>query len=133
MMTTVNISHLCKDSRFAEVLPTGLQFKGSSAGPEILVAAPKDLAEAVFKRLLNLPTLPWMSGAIRFVALDEAQSTFHGEETFDEMLCLPRVLDQELDEQSIHHALLTTLRLCAKLGMISGRGLGDPRLLAHVA
>jgi len=132
-MIDVNISQLCNANRFAEVLPTGYQFTGASSGPEILVAAPKHLASAVFKRLLNLPTLPWMRGAIRFVELDAAQSTYRGEKTFDEMLCLPCVQDQELDEQSIRHALLTTLRLCAKLGMISGRGLGDPRLLSHVA
>ncbi len=132
-MNDVNISQLCNANRFAEVLPTGFKFTGTDLGPQILVAAPKHLAEEVFKRMLNLPTLPWMSGAIQIVELEDAQNTYHSEETFDEMLCLPCVQDQELDDESIRRALLTTLRLCAKLGMISGRGLGDPRLLAHVA
>jgi hypothetical protein len=128
------------DLPFAEVLvnfnssmPYGVRFGGDRPGPNALFAAPATIIDAVSRRLIKLPTLPWIWGHLYLISPDMMSS----EHQADVTSCLPSVVfddiiiseasDQEPDDIS-DAAYWTVLRLCSRLGMIQGRGvaLADP-------
>lgn len=122
--------------KFVEVLTAetsgdivGYRFGGSQPGPNALVAGDAALMEALFERLNQLPTLPWMWGKLYLVALDdtecgdlnEVQRTLCGT-VLDELVLLPHTLGEPACQHSSDRAYWTTLRMCRQLGMIQGRG-----------
>lgn len=124
---------ICK---FVEVLTAhtsgeaiGYRFGGDRPGPDALVAGDVALMEALFDRLHNLPTLPWMWGKLYLVALDGVECTglpdiarCIPDMSFDALVMLPYTPGRDTHDYSVDRAYWTSLRLCRKLGMIQGRG-----------
>ena len=121
---------------FVEVLTTardggifGHKLTGANTGPSLLVAGHRNLVTAILDRLVGLPTLPWMRGAITLIILEDldfdaySHSMRMGQtDKFDEILCLPYTTDPESTADAALQGYRTILRLCARLGMIAGRG-----------
>jgi len=108
----------------------GLRIGGKYAGPKVLVAGHDPLTGMVCNRLLRLPTTHWLRGTLTLVdlnAFDDAAVSYHfsavTEGPPDELLFLPFVADAALQEVAVKEGYWSILRLCAKLGMISGRGI----------
>jgi hypothetical protein len=113
-----------KDLPFAEVLvnphariPYGVRFGGDRPGP----------IETVARRMIKLPTLPWIWGHIYLISSDMISS---GQQV-DVTSCLPNVIFDDItisaasnqdSTDTLDAAYWTVLRLCARLGMIQGRG-----------
>ena len=124
------------ECRFVEVLTTardggtfGHKLTGAHSGPNVLVAGHRNLVSGILERLIALPTLPWMRGAITLIILEDldfesyVQSLRTGPaDLFDEILCLPYTADRESTEDAALQGYRTILRQCARLGMIAGRG-----------
>jgi len=107
----------------------GYRLGGYHAGPSVLVAGHAPVANQVYDRLLRLPTIGWMHGTLTLVLLNELEQ--HGFQAYlghrieprpDEMHFLSYHLDTSFHEEAAEEGYWSTLRLCAKLGMISGRG-----------
>ena len=122
--------------KFVEVLtanisgePIGYRFGGDRPGPNALVAGDAALMEALFDRLYNLPTLPWMWGKLHLVTLDGVECTglpdiarCIPDMSFDALVMLPYAPGADTHDFSVDRAYWATLRLCRQLGMIHGRG-----------
>jgi len=107
----------------------GHRIGGAFAGPKLMVAADAPLAEAVFKRLTKLPTLPWMRGELWVINLTSfnEHTILHlpatlWETPIERTVVLPHVTSDTLSEEIATEAYWSVLRLCSDLGMISGRG-----------
>jgi hypothetical protein len=123
-----------KDLPFAEVLvnphariPYGVRFGGDRPGPSALFTAPSTTIETVARRMIKLPTLPWIWGHIYLISSDMISS---GQQV-DVTSCLPNVIFDDItisaasnqdSTDTLDAAYWTVLRLCARLGMIQGRG-----------
>lgn len=127
------------DCGYVEVLTThntgavyGHRLVGAAAGPQVLIAGFCPSAEQVFERILSIPTLPWMRGTLLLVRLEllddlpEDLSSYSGFGKVDHTVVLPWCESCELDETHIRRCYYMTLRTCADLGMISGRGVPAP-------
>ena len=108
----------------------GYRFGGFNAGPSLLVAGHDPVATMVYDRLLQLPTLAWMRGSLTLVFLHalERDSMTPRLETLvapkpDEIAFLPYQMDEAFHEEAAKEGYWTVLRLCASIGMISGRGI----------
>lgn len=138
MMETGDVDRTaCK---FVEVLTTkdsgeaiGYRFGGDRPGPNALVAGDAPLMEALFERLHDLPTLPWMWGKLYLVTLDGVECTglpdisrCIPDMTFDALILLPYAPGADTHDFSVDRAYWDSLRLCRQLGMIEGRGVVDP-------
>ncbi|WP_286910886.1 hypothetical protein [Roseovarius sp.] len=109
-------------------LVIGHRLTGASAGPQLVVAGVCPSADAVFDRILSIPTLPWMRGnlvLLRLDRLEDAAEMLHEIQhigTIDRTIFLPwpdtEVPSKPLIRQSYH----MVLRACTELGMIAGRG-----------
>lgn len=123
------------DAGYVEVLTTsnnggvfGYRLKGASAGPQVVAAGVCPSAEQVFERLLRIPTLPWMRGAlvlIRLDALDDMLGDLNGLAPLgpiDRTIILPWSSANRPSEAEVRRNYHLVLRACADLGMISGRG-----------
>ncbi len=122
--------------RFVEVLTAqdsgeniGYRFGGDRPGPNALVAGDATLMDALFDRLCNLPTLPWMWGKLYLVTLDGVECTglpdiarCIPDMAFDALVMLPNEPAEHTRDFSLDRAYWATLRLCRQLGMIEGRG-----------
>ncbi len=129
-------AHSTQTPRFTERLtypghdiPYGYSIGGAFAGPRVLVAGETDLVRATFARLSKLPTLPWMRGQLLIVDLEAADTDTASRATddiwktpFDEMIMLPFASRESSFKQGVDDFYWSVLRLCADLGMISGRG-----------
>ncbi|MGB3246211.1 MAG: hypothetical protein WBB25_16875 [Sulfitobacter sp.] len=128
-----------EDCKFVDVLTAsisgeaiGYRFGGGRPGPNALVAGDARLMEALFVRLNNLPTLPWMWGCLYLVTLDEIECTGMADikrclpdVPFDEMILHPYAPGPDTHDFSVERAYWKTLRLCRNLGMIAGRGISE--------
>lgn len=107
----------------------GYRLVGASAGPQVAVLGSCAAAELAFDRLMNIPTLPWMRGnlvLIQIDALDAAFSQIDALESLgpiDRTITLPRASAVVPTEAEVRQYYQSVLRVCAELGMISGRGL----------
>lgn len=105
--------------------PVGYHVAGMRRGPTLLVAGQGDVIGAAYRRILTLPSLPWIRGNLLLVhfedkypdldtkILDEAATRFSA---VDDTLHLIGSAD---DRQDVYW---TILRFVAQYGMISGRG-----------
>lgn len=107
----------------------GYHIGGAFAGPKLLVTADMSLLASVFDRLSNLPTLPWMRGELWMINLnafdDSAKLQVPSslwDTPFDATIMLPYEHSGFPEKSAIAEGYWTVLRLCADLGMISGRG-----------
>lgn len=107
----------------------GYRLVGASAGPQVAVLGSCAAAELAFDRLMNIPTLPWMRGnlvLIQIDALDDSFSQIDALEslgTVDRTITLPQASAVVPTEAEVRQYYQSVLRVCADLGMISGRGL----------
>ncbi|WP_157033288.1 hypothetical protein [Loktanella sp. S4079] len=128
-----------QDSGFAEVLatkktgrPFGYRLQGSSAGPQLVVAAAHPKTEAVFERILRIPTLPWMRGTMVLIKLDALDDLFADLGLLDPLgqvdrtIMLPWADTKAARDRQLRHNYHLILRACTELGMISGRGVSYP-------
>jgi len=125
------------DGRFVEILTSnstgdviGYRFGGGQAGPNVMAAAYGQISEYLFDRLAELPTIPWMWGKLFIVNLDALTDTelrnparLIAETPIDEVLMLPVAALQGDDATAAEQSYWATLKLCASLGMIQGRGI----------
>lgn len=122
---------------FVEVLTSedgvrviGYRFIGGRPGPCIMIAGFSPVAHAVFDRLLTIPTLPWLRGTLYMMMPDgldqiDGQSVagFVPDGQVDEVMFLPDSGSREGFIDAVREGYWMTLRLCARLGMIDGRGI----------
>ncbi|MEP3639456.1 MAG: hypothetical protein ABJN14_19570 [Paracoccaceae bacterium] len=118
-----------KANGFGPVL--GYHVAGCKAGPNLLVTAAEPDADEVFRRLLSIPTLPWLRGHLFLLHLDKTGGSVTEQmpemmdeylENIDGRLCLT-------DLQNAQAGYWTILRFCTQYGMISGRGVPAPALV----
>jgi len=116
----------------------GFLIGGHSAGPNIVVAGSTRLTGQVYQRLLLLPTLSRLKGQLFLLDLDRLDGP-DGIETVRDLLPEDAEIDGQLflpfvgvddmwgDVQhgAVKEAYWSVLRLCAALGMISGRGIPE--------
>ena len=125
-----------QDATFADVLIDprfgknfGYCFGGDRPGPNAMLAAWSPTIDAVARRLILLPTLPWMWGHLYLVALDLVDTDLHADMalcmadvTFDEVSVLAHPGREQLEESDHDAGYWAVLRMCTGLGMIQGRG-----------
>lgn len=118
-------------------LPLGYKFSGLRAGPAALISAQSRITDAIFERLALVPTLPWLRGSIYLMSqevMDRADARIlkaaMAEVAFDEAILLP-FADASDTEKAACQGYWTTLRLCARLGIIKGRGVPRSTVAAH--
>lgn len=135
------MTYICDDfesgGHFVRVLTSpatgnifGYRINGGFPGPSLAAFGPRDTVEGVFNALLEIPTLPWMQGALTLVWFE---ADAHRLSDFD-------ILEDEapIDHTLLLHgtnapctqnrdALIRVLRTATKLGMISGRGVPADR------
>ncbi|MEJ6404929.1 hypothetical protein [Yoonia sp. 2307UL14-13] len=103
--------------------PLGYRLGGFRAGPSLVVTGCDRVAEAVFDRLLAVPTLAWMRGRLTLIFMDrldgEAFDELEPSLPVDQTIILPH--DAVADDM-VTAAYWMVLRACTQLGMIDGRG-----------
>ncbi len=106
----------------------GYVLTGRLPGPTLVVADHGDLGRAVVARLRRLPTLPWMRGRIVVVSLDrlgagdQARTLGGCIGSYDRIVHLPLAGRGGQTEAAAEQGYWAVLRMAARLGMISGRG-----------
>ena len=102
---------------------------GSKPGPHVVVCGCLPLIEALHERLSLVPTVPWIWGVVHLLSLDafdEPHSqAVHGLLSYvrsDETIMLPYVPVDGKYGDAEEQGYRSVLRLCSKLGMITGRG-----------
>ncbi|SPH23973.1 hypothetical protein DEA8626_03050 [Defluviimonas aquaemixtae] len=126
------------DCRFIEVLndardarPFGYRIGGIRPGPTAVVAGHSPIAQDIYERLLDLPTLPWLRGSLVLITLDALDVASIDDELIDLIGPVDRTLhlpfpSREDHDEAVRQGYWTVLKLCAQLGMISGRGVSMP-------
>lgn len=119
----------------------GFKVGGNFPGPNALVSGYAELTKPVYQRLLLIPTLAWMRGTLFLITLERLDQLqldanlleiIGADGPVDDQVTLPSLnttsLGEEAREKLIRHGYNAALQLCARLGMISGRGvsLSDP-------
>lgn len=125
------------DAKYVDVITsqqgghvTGYRLQGSRPGPNLLVAGFSPCADAIYDRLLNLPTLPWLRGTLSMLLLDtpnisdRSVTELTGPGTrIDDVLFLPfNTMEPDHMADHVRSGYRSVLRLCERLGMIDGRG-----------
>ena len=112
---------------------------GLRPGPVVVVSGFTALASPVYDRLLELSSLPFIRGTLLLVYTDRLGKTprqFETIQAVDELLFLPFVEVDSADATDLaearEEAYWTILSLCARLGMIAGRGI-PPRYSGHLS
>lgn len=105
----------------------GYRIGGARPGPTVVVAGYAPVAPGIYDRLLKLPTLPWMRGTLVLVTLDALDAAAIDEELVGQTGPVERILllpypARSDSEREIRRGYWTVLKTCARLGMISGRG-----------
>lgn len=107
----------------------GYRIGGARPGPNIIVSCFSPVAGGVLDRLMSLPTIPWLRGTICLIMVDQLDDQVGPEpllygpgERVDEILFLPYHSDLVGEPKAIKDGYWLILRLCARLGMIDGRG-----------
>lgn len=124
--------------RYVEVLndrrdarPFGFRIGGVRPGPTAVVAGYSPVAQEIYERLLDLPTLPWLRGSLVLITLDALDVALIDDEMIDLIGPVDRTLHLPFPtrtnrEAAVREGYWAVLKLCAQLGMISGRGVGRP-------
>ena len=109
----------------------GYRIVGSKLGPQVVVAGSCDASTAVFERLLAIPTLPWLRGNLVLILLDALDDIVHDISSIESIGHVDRTImlansptddgGKALNQKNYH----MILRVCAELGMISGRGVAS--------
>lgn len=126
-------------SGYVEVLTTqksgevfGYKLVGQASGPQVAVFGACVSAAHAFDRLLSIPTLPWMRGNLVLIRADALEcivsdlSSLVRVGTVDRTLILPWTNLDQADPVLVRRYYRDVLRTCARLGMISGRGIFEP-------
>ena len=116
----------------------GFRVGGLMAGPNVVVACEAALARQVYQRLLLIPSLNRLRGRLFLISLDRLDDlqelgSLRGllgvTGPVDNILTLPAVELETLDETAaaelIRRNYYGVLRLCARMGMVQGRGIPD--------
>lgn len=136
-----------EESKFVEVLTSedfgeliGYRIGGGRPGPSAVLAGDPDLIEALFERLMAVPTLPWMWGRLHLVSLEFIESgnlhelqTCLPEVKVDGLILLPNPKSDESHDVAVNDGYWAGLRLCSQLGMIEGRGVKPAENRAVIA
>lgn len=98
---------------------------GHFSGPVVAVCAFGAVAELVFSRLQNVPTLPWLRGSLHLIRVDELGCVSQVPNSIDpdEIIMLEAPSSQKDKAAAAESGYWDVLRLCASLGMIEGRGI----------
>lgn len=116
----------------------GYRIGGLLHGPDVAVSCQAALAKQVFQRLLLIPSLNRMKGRLFLISLDRLEDP-QGCVSLHELLGLGRAVDgiltlppvelDTLDEAAamelVRRNYFAVLRLCARMGMVNGRGIPD--------
>lgn len=107
----------------------GYRLGGIYAGPHVVVAGHDPIADMTYSRLISLPTIGWMRGSLTLLLMNAMERRGLLDNTMnaldpkpDEIHFLPYNLDPAFHTEAAVSGYRSTLRLCASLGMISGRG-----------
>ncbi|KQB95526.1 hypothetical protein AL073_14925 [Loktanella sp. 1ANDIMAR09] len=107
----------------------GYRLGGIYAGPHVVVAGHDPIADMTYSRLISLPTIGWMRGSLTLLLMNAMERCGLLDDTvnaldprLDEIHFLPNNLDPAFHAEAAVSGYRSTLRLCARLGMISGRG-----------
>ncbi|MGR3434635.1 MAG: hypothetical protein ACU0CO_07070 [Shimia sp.] len=117
----------------------GFVVGGAQPGPVLVVSGATGQAAAVFQRLMLLPSLARIRGRLFLVHL-EAAETATGAATLRDMLPPADLIDRHLSlpflrdggeqtDDGVTRAYWQVLDLAARMGMISGRGVPERRML----
>lgn len=118
--------------------PYGFEVGGLAAGPNVLVGCHSALARQVYQRLLLIPSLNRIRGRLFLLALDRL-GDFGALGSLDELpgvtgpidrvMTLPSIELDALDDRAaaelVRRNYYAVLRLCARMGMVQGRGIPD--------
>lgn len=117
----------------ASTKPLGFRVTGHRAGPSVVVAGHGSDAQAFFRRLLMIESLPWLRGDLVLLSLDN-HHTVPDEVVLDQVYAEMGRVDRTLHLTDGKSADLywTILRFLARVGMISGRGVPDWRPVPRV-
>lgn len=116
----------------------GFRVGGLVNGPDVVVACQAALARQVYQRLLLIPSLNRLKGKLFLISLDRLDDlqelgSLRGllgvNGPIDHILTLPAVELDTLDEiaatELVRRKYYAVLRLCARMGMVQGRGIPD--------
>jgi|SRR6056297_2350626 len=114
----------------------GFRVGGLVNGPDVVVACQAALARQVYQRLLLIPSLNRLKGQLFLISLDRLDDlqdfgSLRGllgvSGPIDHILTLPSVELDTLDETAatelVRRNYYAVLRLCARMGMVQGRGI----------
>ncbi len=111
----------------------GYRILGAAVGPTALVTGDRATVSPVFHRIVQLPGLPRLRGRLVLAYLDSLAASGKlrnlgnlTPENVDRSIFItfhaPRATPPDVRARVQHDAYWSILRLCANLGMISGRG-----------
>jgi len=116
----------------------GFRVGGLMDGPNVVVACQATLARQVYQRLLLIPSLNRLKGQLFLISLDRLDdlqdiASLRGllgvRRPIDHILTLPAMELDKLDETAatelVRRNYYAVLRLCARMGMVQGRGIPD--------
>lgn len=113
----------------------GYRIGGHTAGPDVLVVGYRAASAEAFHRLAQLPSLPFLLGRVTLIyqeALEDARSGFGYARISGRQIDGSLFISYDaagMDGASLdrvrHGAYWSVLRLCARLGMIEGRGVRE--------
>ncbi len=116
----------------------GFRVGGLMEGPNVVVACQAALARQVYQRLLLIPSLNRLKGRLFLISLDRLDDlqelgSLRGllgvRDPIDNILTLPAAELDTLDETAaaelVRRNYYAVLRLCARMGMVQGRGIPD--------
>jgi len=111
----------------------GYRLGARISGPNLVVAGHNPTADLVYDRLLRLQPLCRLRGTLTLIYMKEMESevlTFQVAEHLmplpDEVVFLPIAADSSQIANAAHKGYWSVLRMCTRLGMISGRGVQFP-------
>ncbi|HSF95365.1 MAG TPA: hypothetical protein VLA52_10095 [Thermohalobaculum sp.] len=112
-----------------------LRIGGELKGPVLLVCGREPICRPIFKKIITLPSLPWLSGTLMLGYIGDFEGTGHSayecepfrNPTFDESLFLDfHENGGRSHARYCQHAYWAILRKMTQIGMISGRGVPMP-------
>jgi len=114
----------------------GFRVGGHFAGPNALVSGHAELTRPVFQRLLLIPTLGWLRGNLFLITLEQLDhlssvgnlsEILGANGPMDGQISLPSLnmgkFSAPEQEELVRRGCVSALQLCARLGMIRGRGI----------
>ena len=126
----------------SDLFGTGHRLGGNRPGPALIVSGFEDLSREVYERLMALPSLRFVKGTLYLMYTDKLGEDIEAQVLspkitgpIDDVLFLPFVASEANDSEEITKArtdaFWAILAMCARYGMISGRGIQRNRLSSH--